>query len=468
VNSHVQVLCVDIGTSSIKAGVVDGRGSLLWWHREAFGSQANQTFGDWHAERWVKALQSLFGRIDRHLEIGAVVISGNGPTLVPVGVDGRPVAPVLHWIDTREERVAGQASFFLPKARWFMKHCPEAYEATSRFLSCPDFINRELTGESVSVLPSLDFIKYHWDPDAISAYGLDSGLFPDHIMTGDRIGEVSKAASSRYGIPAKIPVFAGGSDFLMAILGTAAIRNGRTCDRAGTSEGINHCSNVPVESRRLRTLPHAIEGLYNVAGILSSTGRIFEWFRRIAGLDGKAYDQMLCEIVEIGHTRAKPIFLPSLHTGATWEFGGAAFMHLEPEHGATEMGRAVVESIGFAVRDLVETLEENGCTIEELRVSGGQARSGVWNQMKSDITGKPVCVPLIADAELTGNAAAAMTGLGHYQSLSAASEDLVSFASIYEPRAAEHRQFSESYGEFMEVCEMVVGVLADYLNKPSR
>ena len=386
--NQVRILCVDIGTSSIKAGIVDGAGLLLWWGREALGRQAHETFGDWQAERWVRALQSLFARIDQHLEISAVVISGNGPTLVPVGADGRPVAPVLHWIDAREERVADQSSFFLPKARWFMNNRPEAYEATSQFLSCPDFINRELTGESVSVLPSAEFIKYHWHAAAISAHGLDTNLFPRHIMTGDRIGEVTFSASKRYGIPAKTPVFAGGSDFLMAILGTAATRSGRTCDRAGTSEGINYCSSIPVESRRLRTLPHAIEGLYNVAGILSSTGRIFEWFRRIAGLDGKAYDQMLSEIVDIGHTRAKPLFLPSLHTGATWEFGGAAFMRLEPEHGAAEMGRAVVESIGFAVRDLVETLEENGCAIEELRVSGGQARSGIWNQMKADTSNK--------------------------------------------------------------------------------
>ena len=156
---QVQVLCIDIGTSSIKGGIVDRDGNLLWWHREVLAYPATESFSDWPAERWLVALRNLLSRIDRHLQIDAVVISGNGPTLVPVGTNGRPVSPVLHWIDKREDRVAGQASFFLPKARWFMKHHPDAYEATSCFLTCPDFINHELTGELVSVVPSQEFVK---------------------------------------------------------------------------------------------------------------------------------------------------------------------------------------------------------------------------------------------------------------------------------------------------------------------
>jgi xylulokinase len=452
------ILCIDIGTSSIKAGLVDSRGHLSWWHREPLLITPSEQFTDWAADRWLSALANI--PWDTGVIPDAAVVSGNGPTLVPVGGDGEPVSSALHWIDTREERIQGQKSFFLPKARWFMNNHPGAFEATRSFLTCPDFVACCLTGARASAIPSNEFAAYQWDAGSISAYGMNQDLFPEHVLTGTALGPVTRAAGERFGIPEGTPVYAGGADFLMSILGTAAVRPGITCDRAGTSEGINYCSSVPVDSRRLRTLPHAIEGLYNIAGILSSTGRIFEWYRRIAGLEDVDYDEMLAEVAAVGHAASRPLFIPSLHVGETWEFTGAAFMQLEPEYGAGELGRAVVESIGFTVRDLIETLDRNSCRIGELRVSGGQGRSAVWNQMKADITGKPVKVPVIIDAELAGNAAAALYGMGRCDSIAGAAEQVVNWDRVYEPDMAEHRRYSQSFGEFMEACSKVVGILS--------
>ena len=52
---------------------------------------------------------------------------------------------------------------------------------------------------------------------------------------------------------------------------------------------------------------------------------------------------------------------------------------LEPEHGAAEAGSAVVKSIGFAVRNMIELMEEAGFDIDNIRVSEGrpETRSGI-------------------------------------------------------------------------------------------
>jgi len=212
-----------------------------------------------------------------------------------------------------------------------------------------------------------------------------------------------------------------------------------------------------VVSPRLRTLPHAVDGLYNVAGILSSTGRIFEWFRRISGQQEKSYEKMLSEIAAVPHHRRRPVFLPSLHRGETWEFSGAAFVELEPEHGIPEMGRAVVESIGFSVRDLIETLEANGCPVGELRVSGGQARNHTWNQMKADMTGRTVVVPEVIDAELLGNAVAGLVGEGLFGSFTEASESLFRVARRFIPAEAESGAYHDLYERFCATRERIVG-----------
>jgi xylulokinase len=198
--------------------------------------------------------------------------------------------------------------------------------------------------------------------------------------------------------------------------------------------------------------------LYNAAGILASTGRIFEWFRDISGQQGKDYREMMGEIVGLGHERSIPFFFPSFHTGEVWEFSNAVFAGLDPEHRAPEMGRAVVESIGFGVRDLIETLERNGCRIEELRACGGQARNEIWNQMKADITGKAVVVPEVVDAELIGDACAGLVGLRDFSSLAEASEELVRLQQTFEPSLEEHRRFTDEYLVYEDMCRRVVGI----------
>jgi xylulokinase len=206
----------------------------------------------------------------------------------------------------------------------------------------------------------------------------------------------------------------------------------------------------PVEDTRLRVLPHVIAGYYNVAGILSSTGTIFEWYRHISGQAASSYDEMLAAIAGVPATRHIPWFFPSLHRGAAWEFSRGMFIELGATHASAEMGRAVVEAIGYAVRESVELLEENGCEIAELRACGGQAKNDIWNQMKADITGKPLIVGAVEDAELLGNACCCMVGVGRYSRLDEASRALYREAKGFEPVAAETTRYDERYEKYQE------------------
>ncbi len=58
------------------------------------------------------------------------------------------------------------------------------------------------------------------------------------------------------------------------------------------------------------------------------------------------------------------------------------FIGLTLEHGRREMTRAVLESVGLAIRDVVEVMEGKCLSVEDMRVTGGQARSPFWSQVK--------------------------------------------------------------------------------------
>ncbi|MDA3940293.1 MAG: FGGY-family carbohydrate kinase [Spirochaetia bacterium] len=458
------VLSIDIGTSSMKGGVISLDGELYTFGRVALADTSRNDFLDWDGLIWNRALKSLIQILAnkiplKQLDIKAVVVSGNGPTIVPVGFDGQLIGPGHLWLDKREKRIPGQKSFFLPAVAWIKDNQPGLYEATRSFLGCPEYISYVLTGNSAGFTTNIEFDPYIWTKDGIDIYQLDSEKFPDLINIGDFLGKVTKEAEVSTGIPLGLPVYAGGSDFIMAILGTGAVYPGRTCDRAGTSEGINYCSDIPVENDRIRTLPHVIDGFYNAAGILSSTGAIFEWFRRISGQKNKPYTEMMDEIKQISHEHNIPGFYPSLHKGEVWEFSGGLFVGLEVEHGSAEMGRAVTTAIAYGVKDLIETLEKNNCPIDSLRVSGGQGRSSVWNQMKADVTGKIIEIPSVIDTELMGNACAGLKSTGYFNTLQQASESMVKIVRKHTPDKVENENYNDGYNFYHQRCEDLVKII---------
>ncbi|TFH04420.1 MAG: hypothetical protein E4H09_03640 [Spirochaetales bacterium] len=244
----------------------------------------------------------------------------------------------------------------------------------------------------------------------------------------------------------------------MSLLGTATTTPGRTCDRAGTSEGINHCSLEKALTGDVRCLPHVVPGLYNIAGVLSSTGRIFEWFRRISRQRSVGYERLLSEMVAAGFD-SQPLFFPSMHKGAAWEFSTGMFVGLRSDHAAPEMGRGVVHSIGYAVRQSIASLTAAGCNVETLRACGGQAKNPIWNQLKADITGVPIACPEVVDAELMGNYSCAVVGMGDYENTKDACEDLIRFARTFEPEASRHAQFTEGYHHYLGMYERYLSAL---------
>ncbi|MCL1818077.1 MAG: FGGY-family carbohydrate kinase [Spirochaetaceae bacterium] len=460
-------LCADIGTSSLKGALFSFAGECLATAREelpAPGSVAAENAEEWPAafRRLVTNLCAAENAVP--LKIEGIVISGNGPTLVPLGVDGKPVFSALLWLDGREKPLAAEKNLFLPKAAWLLREKPEVYEKTAFFLGCPEYLVFRLTGEKHAFSPSGEFSAYIWTSAEAAAYGLDAGKFPPVLATAKEAGRVSAAAAAEFGLPQGARLYAAGPDFLMALLGTAAVRPGLVCDRAGTSEGINVCAAQPVSSPGLRCLPHVIEGLWNAARLLPPTGFVFEWFRRASGQKEISYDEILGGIAKceesLRNTPRREDFLqffPQSGEGGKNEAGvfvkDGRRLSLEAAlavNGKDSAGLAVVYGIGFTARAALAELQASLGPLDEVRLCGGQARNAVWNRLKARLTEKTLLVPEPVDAELSGCLAAGLCGKGEYGSLSQAAESLVRFSARCEPEAGEKSYYDELYALWEE------------------
>jgi len=458
------VLCADIGTSSLKAALVDHDGRLKAFAREPYPAelvaQGRADSADWD-RAFIQAVSSLSTSAQQKgIEISSVCISGNGPTFVPVSRNGEALKG-LFWHDGRTAPPSAALrdgsrprSLFLPRAAWFARERRDEYQNCQYLISSQEWLSMRLGAAPVTILPSPAYEPIYWDADQLEAWELDAAKFPPFVALGDRIGNTDHQAEIRYGLKAGIPIIAGGPDFVMALIGVGAIENGVICDRAGTSEGINVCTNHPAHTHELRTLPHLREGLWNVGAILPTTGRLFEWFRTITGQTGKSYNDMLEEIGEAsprefkaGQSGKGGFFFPDLHAvdglGASSAFISTAGLTTR-----AELGRAVIESIGFMVRGAIEKLEKHGYRVDGMRLSGGQAKNPAWNRMKADMTGHCLAVPVIADGELAGNACAALVALGEVSDLESAVERVVRIEQVYEPDQAAYAMHSERYDAY--------------------
>lgn len=462
------LLAVDIGTTVLKAGLFsrDGMAGPRAERPLVLLSDPDPVRHETDARGWIRALREATGDLGLHggAPLEAVVVSGNNPTLVPAAADGTPLANAITWMDRRatgEARSIAEArgcptdaSHFLPKALWLQRNRREVYERSRWLFSCPEHVVFALTGTAVTFLPTPQYTRsIMWDADIVRRIGLDPDRFPPFLASGARVGAVSAAGAAATGIPEGSPVFAGAPDYIVALLGTGTVMPGRACLRAGTSEGVNLCSPREINDARLMCVSHVAQGCWNVSGFISTSGKALEWFMKASGGSAAGYERLFEDIARVPAGADRLLFLPYLagERSPIWDPDArGAFVGLTLNHGTREMTRAVVESVAYAVRDVIEVMEEAGAPVRDLRITGRPSRSAVWNRIKADVTGRRIIVPAAVDPDLAGDVCLALFGLGDYGSIAAAADAIFATGAVFEPDPGATRVYDELFALYRE------------------
>jgi xylulokinase len=168
-------LGIDIGTSSVKAIIVDERD-----HEVASASAplrvdrprplwSEQDPGDWWSATTV-ALDELVARAPRHMEaVVAIGLSGQMLGVTLLDASDAPIRPALLWNDGRAGAECAELAaripdfvnrvgcrpmpgFSAPKLLWLARHEPEAIRRTRKILLPKDFVRLCLSGDAVTDL----------------------------------------------------------------------------------------------------------------------------------------------------------------------------------------------------------------------------------------------------------------------------------------------------------------------------
>ena len=442
------VVGIDIGTQSLKAIVVDdalairGTASVSYAPRFPASGWAEQD-----ADLWTEALRPAIGEALERAglapdDIGGIGISGQLDGCVPVGRDGKAMAPCIIWIDRRaEEEIAHcdpawirqrtglvlDSSHMAAKVRWFKRHRPET--AACRTWHQPvSFVVEALCGNAVmdhalastTMLYALD--RRGYAVDLLDMFDVDGRQLPSIAEASSTAGALSRRGAELAGLPAGIPVAVGtGDDFANAI-GAGVVAPGVVSCTLGTGEVIGAISaDFKLDPEGLLQTHGFAGGGYYLGNPGWLAGGAVTWFLSTFGVKSPADLSNLAEGAAAGSDGL--LFLPAL-SGAMaprWVAGArGAFYGLSSAHGTAACARAVFEGCAFAMRDVVDRLDALGIATDRIRLSGGGAKSRAWARIRADVSRRPVEVLDFTDMAPVGAALLASVAAGRFASVSEA------------------------------------------------
>jgi glycerol kinase len=258
-----------------------------------------------------------------------------------------------------------------------------------------------------------DIRSRSWDPELCEMLHVPVRALPEIVPSSGRLG----VTSDRCGVPAGIPVSGVAGDQQAALFGQACVRPGMAKNTYGTGSFVllNVGPECPEPSEGLLTTVAwtLADGTthYALEGSIFVTGAAIQWLRD--GLDildtAAEAGPLAASVPDTGGVFIVPAFAG---LGSPWwdPYARGTVVGITRGTGRAEITRAVVESMAYQTRDVIEAMcEASGTAIVDLRVDGGASAMDLLCSFQADQLGVSVQRP--ADQETTALGAAFLAGL---------------------------------------------------------
>jgi len=436
------LLTLDVGTSSLKAALYDATGNLLAKASADYPLHYPKPgWAEQNPQDWWKACCTAC-RVILSRKVGPVrgiCVSGQAPGCVPIDRQGSPLRPAILWLDRRaapqvdwlvqhlglEETLRTSANtldsyFGGVKWLWYRQNEPENYTATWKILQANGYVLYQLTGKAVTdpshagiCSPCFDFGNQIWSEVTCEQMGIDMEKLPMIAPSIAQVGTVTPEAAQATGLPAGVPVFCGGADFACSCLGSGVLGSGSVSLMLGTAGNLMFPAAPRTDPRLLNTI-HVTGDILSCGGVLA--GAAVNWFGEMLKIDmPDLYGTLDREAADIPPGAEGLVFLPYLmgERSPIWDpHARGAYIGLLATHGRAHLYRAVLEGVGFAFRQMLEILKENGALVNEIVAINGGARSLLWRQILADVLQVPIRWRPTKDGTTLGGAYLAALGAG--------------------------------------------------------
>lgn len=473
-------LCIDIGTSVVKAVAYDLDGQVL-----AIGGERAPVLR--LKPRWSEydpnTIWDVVGVLSRRILAGIgcssldfITITGQGDGCWLTDAEGNATGNAILWNDGRAHEVIQRwtddgtieeafrvngSSLFTGAQVAILTALKEAadprLDGARHVQSCKDWLASRLTGRvaterSDASLPWLDIGRREYAPELLAIYQAEWAreLLPPLIPDCSIYGELTPEAAAYIGVETGVPVVVGPFDCVSMAIGARATEPGQTVcvlgttlivesvvdmlDLSGPPGGMTLCSGLPDTWLRL-------------FGTLSGTDTV-NWTAAQFGFSDARELSLAAESVPAGSSGV--VFLPYLSpAGERAPFldpkARASIIGLNLEHDRNVVARAMLEGLTCTIQ---HCLEHMPTPPTELRVTGGGASSRLWCQMMADMTQLPTL--RLANAELGAEGCffVGMVATGRAPDIKTALAAVTPEFEEFTPNAALAARYREIYARF--------------------
>ena len=245
----------------------------------------------------------------------------------------------------------------------------------------------------------------------------------------------------------------GTGDDFSSTLGAGLVSPGRLINVLGTAEVAGALHPAPVIDSGSLVETHAFPGgLYFVENPGWLSGGAVAWFRQVFGLADFASLDAEAAATPAGADGVT--FIPALSGAMAPEWiasARGAFYGLTPSHGRGHMARAVLEGTAFAMRDVLERVQNLGVRVDAIRAVGGGAKSAFWTQIRADLTGIHVEIARHVDTSPIGAAMLGSVAAGLAPDLGQSALRLNEGLKIVHPNPAQKAAYDAAYEKYHQL-----------------
>ncbi len=479
------LLGIDVSTTGVKALLIDDNGEIVASATTPLQlSTPRPLWSEQHPHDWWQAaivsIKSVLRETDA-ADIAGIGLTGQMHGLVLLDESGEVLRPAILWNDQRcgdqcDEiraslgkerliRISGNdalTGFTAPKILWVRQHEPEIYDRARHVLLPKDYLRYKLTHEYAmdkadgSGTLLFDLEKRDWSNETLGATRIPAEWLPKTFEGPEITGRVTQAAAEATGLREGTPVVAGGGDQAAQAVGVGAIRPGVLAVTLGTSGVVFAATKSPLiePEGRLHAFCHAVPGRWHLMGVMLSAAGSLQWYRDTLA-PNVSFEELVNEAAGIPPGSDGLLFLPYLcgeRTPYPDPLARGAWVGLTMRHTRGHLTRAVIEGISFGIKDIFSLMQNAGAgDVDQVRVSGGGAKSAVWRQILADILGTELVTVNTTEGAAYGVALLAGLPAGVWSNVDEACAQTIRVTDRVSPNAANIARYDEMYRHYQSL-----------------
>ena len=458
----MNILVIDVGTSSIRGILYDRQGQSLFVHQLAYQVHfQGSVLAEQDPKDWSETVVKIAGKTAQFCEkegysCDGIALTSQRSSIIPVDRDGRALRSAIMWQDKRNQGIVEEfrsmeekiheltgarinTVFSGTKMTWLRRNEPEIYKKAHKICTIADFICHEITGNyhtdhtygSRSLLMNVRTRK--WDGRLLDTFEIEGEKLCELKEPGTVTGYVTEEFAEKAGLRPGLPFIMAGGDQQCAAAGHGVISPGSLEITTGTGAFmLGYTERVPEQLKNnVICGAHAIPGKYVLESSMLTCAALYNWTKEnlFAGEEGfEAINQAVEQSLPgAGGCLVLPYFqgrgTPDWNAKATGYF---ANISLGTTRG--DMARAVLEAVALEAKNNLDVLENYAGDICKIYIGGGLTKFPAFNQIQADTYQKTLTRSLGAGEQTAlGAWALAAVALKEYpdykSALKAASKD---------------------------------------------